>query len=311
MLDDWLRHAMASTRQKAWLCSAYIKAAAFERLLELRPKDEPLQAAVLVRWQPSDLLSGASDLDLFTVCCNRNLELFLKLDFHGKVYALPPLGISVGSTNTTASGLGFGSQPNSEMNTLVACTKENLDIVRNQFNGATRVTDALFERMRLEVEAMKRSNTPRPNWSSDVMSHLEPPEPPASLLVDECFLTDGSWWSQRHGIDGYVAAEHDLQLLGESSSSLSEVALQAVLRRTKCIRWLTAQLISAPKCELYFGALTAALHNALLDDPGPRRLEVKSLLKNLLSWIQLADLPEVLIDQPNYSQRVRFITSPP
>jgi hypothetical protein len=310
-LDEWLRRAITESRQEVWICSAYVRTAAFQRLLESRAADNSLHASVLVRWQPQDLISGASDLELFPVCRERGISLYLKLDFHGKVYAVPPAGISVGSTNATASGLGFGPSPNSEMNTLVMCTEENLQCVKSQFIGATAVTDQLYARMRLELDGMRNCNLLSPQWSSDVMSLLQPPVPPASLLVDECFLTDGCWWSQGLDVARDPAAEHDLQLLGVGTSGISLTELQLAVRSTKCIRWLTEQLKRAPQRELYFGTLTAALHDALLDDPGPRRSEVKTLLQNLLSWVQLAGLSELNVDRPNYSQRVRLSMDTP
>jgi hypothetical protein len=307
-LDAWLREGLAACRERVWLCSAYIRTAAFERLWSSRPLEEQLNASVLVRWQVQDLLSGASDLNLFCFCRSRGIELFLKLDFHGKVYAVPPAGIGVGSTNATASGLGFAGRPNAEMNTLVMCTDVNLRTVQSQFYGATRVTEQLYRRMELELAALQKSKLFDPQWSSDISSLLEPLEPPTSLLVDECFITDGLWWAK--GVDAREAsgAEHDLQLLGLAGGARIDGVLQSALRRTKCVRWLISLLQRAPAGELYFGALTAALHSALLDDPGPRRSEVKTLLQNLLSWIQIARLPELSVDRPNHSQRVRLLS---
>ncbi len=305
-LDDWLRQAIAATQHEALLCSAYIRSAAFLRIVMSRVLEEPLRASVLVRWQAQDLLSGASDLKLYEICCEHNIDLFMRMDFHGKVYAVPPNGIGVGSTNITAGGLGFKSQANAEMNTLVTCSDENVRIVRSQFHGATRVTDQLYERIRLDLECMQKSEIPSPQWSLDVISMLQPPVSPTSLLVDECLLTDGRWWAQGLGEARDTSAEHDLRLLGMDSGRRSEGELPSALRRTKCVRWLTDQLMRVPQRELYFGALSAALHEALLDDPGPRRSEVKSLLQNLLSWIQLAGLPELSVDRPTHSQRVRL-----
>lgn len=306
-LDDWLRDSIAAASHGVWICSAYIRSAAFLRLLERRASIDQLQASVLVRWQAQDLLSAASDLELFPICRDRGIALFLKLDFHGKVYAVPPLGIGVGSTNATASGLGFGLHPNAEMNTLVPCSDANLRIVQEQFDGATRITEQLYDKLCRELESMKINKATSSEWSTDLMSLLKPAMPPSSLLVDECFLTDGHWWNQGHGADLCESAEHDLRLLGVASGGLSQVQLQSALRRTKCFRWLIEQLRCAQHCELYFGGLSAALHGALLDDPGPRRSEVKMLLQNLLSWLQLAQLPELRVDRPGYSQRVTLV----
>jgi len=57
---------------------------------------------------------------------------------------------------------------------------------------------------------------------------------------------------------------------------------------------------------LFFGALTEKLHNTLVTDPKPYRSEVKLLLANLLRMVVELEMEEVIIDRPNYSQRVRL-----
>jgi hypothetical protein len=308
-LEEWLRKSIAATQHEAWLCSAFIRSETFVGLLDDRVLDEPLKASVLVRWQAQDLLTGSSDLDLFPVCEERRIELYLKLDFHGKVYALPPLGIGVGSANATGSGLGFGDHPNAEVNTLVTCTCDNLRIVLSQFVGATRVTSQLYERIRFELDGMRKYPSRSPQWSSDITALLNPPSSPDSLLVDECFMTDGQWWLAATRTNEYSEAKHDLELLGFPARSNTTSNLEAPLRRSKCFRWLEKQLRLAPEDEMYFGALSVALHNSLLDDPAPRRCNVKTLVQNLLSWVQMVGVPEIVIDRPNYSQRIKLLTT--
>ena len=55
---------------------------------------------------------------------------------------------------------------------------------------------------------------------------------------------------------------------------------------------------------MYFGELSQNLHNALISDPKPYRRDVKQMLANLLSLIEKLGMEEIVIDRPNYSQRV-------
>lgn len=55
---------------------------------------------------------------------------------------------------------------------------------------------------------------------------------------------------------------------------------------------------------MYFGALSERLHNVLVSDPKPYRKDVKVMLSNLLSMIEILEMEEITIDRPNYSQRV-------
>ena len=54
---------------------------------------------------------------------------------------------------------------------------------------------------------------------------------------------------------------------------------------------------------MYFGQLTAELHDALVEDPKPYRKDVKTLL----AWAQALQMEEVVIDKPSHSQRVRLV----
>ena len=78
------------------------------------------------------------------------------------------------------------------------------------------------------------------------------------------------------------------------------------LRWSNAVQWLKNTLRQNGN-ELYFGSLTANLHSALVEDPKPYRSDVKALLGNLLSLIDQWNLAEIVIDRPNYSQRVRLI----
>ena len=80
------------------------------------------------------------------------------------------------------------------------------------------------------------------------------------------------------------------------------------MRSAKCYLWLLNLVKNQSPQEMYFGAATAALHNALLNEPKPYRKEVKQLLSNLLTWIDELEVSELLVDRPNHSQRVRYIS---
>ncbi len=69
--------------------------------------------------------------------------------------------------------------------------------------------------------------------------------------------------------------------------------------------WLLNVLKENDGC-MYFGAISEKLHNSLVSDPKPYRKDVKQLLANLLSMIKILNMDEIVIDRPNYSQRVRL-----
>jgi hypothetical protein len=95
-----------------------------------------------------------------------------------------------------------------------------------------------------------------------------------------------------------------LSLLSISEQHADDFSIiRAKFRKTKIFRWFVKSL-SKQDTEVYFGKATALLHDQLFDDPKPYRQEVKSLLVNLLSWIDGLGIEEILIDRPNHSQRI-------
>lgn len=299
----WLIEALAKTTEPVTLCSGYLRSEALRAVL--RSTRTPVSGKVLVRWRISDLISGASDLGAYTVARGRGLEFYLRLDFHGKVYCVPDQGIMLGSANATASGLGLHKTSNSEVCTLVSATQANIGFVEGLFASAHRVDDTLFERLSAAVE--KANTTPQPgeNWPPDLQLILEPSDAVTSLMVADCFWTTPTDFTGR---DASPEQRHDFELLGLTQQQADEASVMRAFVRSRMYRWLVGYLRDNDGAS-YFGALSAALHNSLLDDPGPSRRDVKSLLQNLLWWCMRLPGCSVQVDQPNYSQRVSL--SPP
>lgn len=104
-----------------------------------------------------------------------------------------------------------------------------------------------------------------------------------------------------------TATNDDLLFLNISCNATKSELAEA-MRSAKCYLWLLNLVKNQSPQEMYFGAATAALHNALLNEPKPYRKEVKQLLSNLLTWIDELEVSELLVDRPNHSQRVRYIS---
>ena len=96
----------------------------------------------------------------------------------------------------------------------------------------------------------------------------------------------------------------DLKLLGLTrTQSYDEDLLRRKFMNLKCFKWL----LDTFEDEIYFGELTVKLQNALIDDPKPYRKDIKSILKILLNWIIELKIDGLIVDRPNYSQRIRKI----
>ena len=82
-------------------------------------------------------------------------------------------------------------------------------------------------------------------------------------------------------------------------------AFKEAFRWSNSYLWLLNVLKENNGC-LFFGAISEKLHNALVTDPKPYRKDVKQLLANMLNLIELLQMDDIVVDRPNYSQRVRL-----
>ena len=70
--------------------------------------------------------------------------------------------------------------------------------------------------------------------------------------------------------------------------------------------WLLGTLQKNKGC-MYFGELSSCLHNSVVSDPKPYRKEIKVMLAKLLQLIEELEMDEIVIDRPNYSQRIKLV----
>lgn len=266
---------------------------------------------ILVRWRLGDLLAGASDFEAYDIATSRGMSMYMRLDFHGKIYSVPPLGVIVGSANATLSGLGLGQSANSEICTLVDYNEDNQQLIDGLFSNATLIDETLLGALKKVVEQSEEGAFVDQEWPIHVIAKLQKKRTPNSLLVDECFW-DRPYFPVSTLAPVTMNQMHDQTLLGVFNSghiyNIAKVELKNRFVGTSIYNWFLT-CVESNGGEVYFGFLTEALHNALLDDPAPSRQSVKRLLQNLLDWVTALDISEIKVDRPRHSQRIRLSES--
>ena len=107
-------------------------------------------------------------------------------------------------------------------------------------------------------------------------------------LPEECSLRKGEYFS-------FIDKEY--------TGNIEE--FRESFRWSNAYLWLVSVLRENEGC-IYFGALSEKLHNVMVSDPKPYRRDVKNMLSNLLSLIDQLQMEEIVVDRPNYSQRIRL-----
>lgn len=300
---DWMIDALRRVDQPISLCSAFLRS---EALCALFPKGTAnIKGRILVRWQLGDLQSGASDLRAYSVAKEMGFKLFVRQDFHGKVFALPRIGLVVGSANATLAGFGLRDAANAEVCTLVSASESNFTFVDDLFNGAVEMDDSLFDTVCRAFQDIPVALTEYVQWPAGLMKQFQCHTPANWLLLSECLS-----YPPEVDIVGNICVqdEHDRQLLGLRETLASRGTLTNAFTELKIFRWFVGCLAQA-EGEMYFGAATKALHSSLLEDPGVLRRDVKRLMHVLLAWCELLPKCGIAIDRPGYSARIRLITS--
>ena len=289
-----------------FIASAFAKSDAYQRYLQGVDSVTP-EKILIVRWRAEDLVYGASDVDLYEIASAAGWQFFVNHALHAKLFVFDEDAV-IGSANLTHRGMwGLPPEGNQELGTRVAVSNELEGWMRDVVQSSRLVDDELYKAIKAEAESMRGEvrvdEQARMRFSDQVLAKLSSPQ---SITL----YTQDLFWSESPG-SLLVGAkrgvrdrdvEHDFMLLRiQPTSDYSE--LREGLIQSLAFRWLRA----AVNEEAYFGALTAALHSSLLDDPTPLRKDVKSLLATLLRWVEELTPDFFQVDKPRTSTRVRKI----
>ena len=257
----------------------------------------PMQGKkLMVRFAYDDILKGASDLEVYDFCRNNGWKLYMRLDLHAKTYIFDKMRCIVGSANLTAKGINIADNANYEIALLTSVSDEEMCRIENLFDDAVLITDELYELMQQCVVISGTQGTYNcENWSNEILKLFNP-------KVEVLFTYD---FPNCNSLS--CLKEDSLDFLGLSTGWTVPTVKKAFLK-CNAFRWLKAMLEEKPIKEIYYGELSALIHNTIINDPKPYRKEVKELQTNLLNWITELNIKEIEIDRPHHSQRIRLVS---
>lgn len=254
------------------------------------------QKKLMVRFLLSDILHGATDFELFDYCKANGWQMYVRFDLHAKTYIFDRKRCILGSANLTSKGLGLSLHGNYELSSFAEVDDGDLKKIDTLFDNAILMTDELYIAMKSDYEIAQSNQTPSKTfkWNTGIEQKFNP-------KIDLLFTYDFPSTSAPNFND-----VNSFEFL-EMGYIPSQEELKQAFRWSKAFMWLYNYVSSCPDKTSYFGGVTAALHNTLVNDPKPYRKEVKDLLANTLGWIKALDINEIAIDTPNHSQRIRIV----
>lgn len=281
---------LCSAKQSVQILTAYGKVKAISALL-CKVSTDVREKRILFRFRLDDLISGSTDFDVINFCRNQGWDVFIRFDLHAKTYVVDKKRGIVGSANATSSGLSLSQSSNSEMAALVDIEAKDLMKINSFFNDAILVDDDIWFILSEEYNEAKgqASSGKLFRWSKKITSLFTP-------RVEALFSYELP--EAAHFESGDFVHFLDLRYTNESD-------FKEAFRWSRSYLWLLNELKEHNGC-MYFGELSASLHCIMVEDPKPFRKDVKILLSNLLSLVSELEMDEVIVDRPNYSQRIRL-----
>ncbi|RUL46532.1 phospholipase D-like domain-containing protein [Lysinibacillus antri] len=284
----FLEIKLSNTKNQLIIVSAFVKIDALERIDQCINAD--IEKILLLRFRKMDLISKATDVELFEYCKNNGWKMYFNLDLHSKIFVFDKQRFFIGSANVTLSGLGISDKSNIESGVSGPLEQDDYSRLLSFFEISELMTDRIMNAFKNQIPATSNSEA-TPEWNLNGLNIFKVGSP-KKLWVSE-FLSSAS---------SFDVKSSDLKLLGLTRpESYDEDILKKSFMNLKCYKWL----LDSFEDEIYFGELSSKLHNSLIDDPRPYRKDVKDLLTTLLNWITELKIDDIIIDRPNYSQRIR------
>ena len=139
------------------IVAPFIRSEALSRLIQTVPTD--IDTTVVTRWRLSDLLSGASDLDVYDLAQKFGFSLYVRHDLHAKYFAVDDECL-VGSANVTLTALGWKDPANLELLTTVTRTSDRMRVFEDLLmSGSVVVSAAQHKRLKDLLVKLKETST--------------------------------------------------------------------------------------------------------------------------------------------------------
>ena len=290
-LRKQLEALLPESHKSIKMISAYITQSGVEWLKKYAPADK--EVTIVCRLLPNDVITGSTQISALRTAIEAGFRLFCLHSLHAKIYSIDDDIIFSGSANLTNNGLKIYGEGNTEANVKIPPSKANLQFINMILENSTLLDIEALTRMQSCID-LKETEIYIDRWPEGVLKEAE------GIWVRDFF------WGAPVANESSIHQVHDLELMGAASFSEGTEVLRPQVLKARCVRWLIQHLTKAEGKELYFGALTQALHNDLKDDPTPYRKDVKTLLQNLFIYCEVY-LPDVFeISRPNYSQKIKL-----
>ncbi|MDE2588638.1 MAG: hypothetical protein KGL95_03085, partial [Patescibacteria group bacterium] len=299
--------AQAKNNDQIFLYVPYIQTKILSKLIEnLNNK-----IIIITTWEPNDLLSGSSELELYPFCKENKITLYINNKIHLKVYSVGLESAIVTSRNISQSGLLPGG--NHECGAFVdkLSSADRLYFEKIRIN-AKLVKDEFYESI-LEWYKKQNKEIPKEIKLEDIVSMPVK----SDFLISALPMTKGVY----ELVQGYEKINSGKEPSSDSETSdciyhdLANYNIDTGLTKEEFLKKLKIQFFSHPFIqkidefidpEAYFGRIKEWVQVNCVDVPIPSRRELTGNVQVLYKWFEKLGDGKYIIDVPGaHSERIR------
>lgn len=179
---------ISETNSHLKIFSGFIKSSGVQWLRE--HVNNSIEVILVGRFSASDLIKGASDLEVYSICKELGWKLGILNNLHSKVFIFDDKHLMLGSANLTMRGLSIEGYGNIELGTKLAPSPDDLKRIENMQEDIVWIDDDLYKAMKSEIDLFDAEKIDQDSfkWSDDLTTKLQPSDP--NIWVKDLFHTD-------------------------------------------------------------------------------------------------------------------------
>lgn len=287
------------------ILAPYIKYVPLKNLLQ---HTEAQSICIVKSWKPRDIKFGASDLEVYTLCKEKNIPLFINNQIHLKAISKNNFSeFIVSSANITNRGLALSERYNYELGAIL----NEIDIsdkiyIEKIIQSSDIANDDLYNKY---LEAAKNIviNEDMPEYFD-----IKQPQSDKDFLLNSLPMSFSIDDIKNYYFNGAIenldevqirSAIHDL-FLYDIRKGLSEKEFPNVFKNSFTNHPFIIKFLEFNGNGNFFGKNKAWIQNECTTVPTPRRSEITPILQSLYKLITELLPNEYYIDVPNHSQRL-------
>jgi len=287
-LDKVLTGFFEEATTEILIFSAYCTHQAVAEVLQNVSKNVKIK--VITRWRKEDILKGSSDLKVFDVVREKGGTVYRHPDLHLKFYVRDKQQKIFGSANLTNRGIGLHPNANNieNLTSIETFTVKDTIFANQLINDAQEVTAEMVEEFQRQLD----ENEDEEEWDEEKVSCFDNSK--EGIFVNDFPFTNHPKEVIENPYNENV--KHDREIF-DLPKKPDENQIRNGFLDSKIYKWL----VEFVEDEMYFGEMTAKIHNSLLDEPKPYRKKVKEIQSNLFSWVDYLETIDFEIQTPQNS----------